>query len=230
MLHGMQRFTIKHIAGAAAVAVAVCIAARVLVVEGFESGASVPALALSLKRHGYRRARLAAQAEGVQFVDAVDGAKLRQQVPGLTRGELGCFYSHVGLWLRLVNGTESAALILEDDANVRLPEQWPAVAAAAEAAPADWEVLYLGHNNQVGHPGIRAPVGDVHGTHAMLVTRKGAARLLDQYGETSGRAADGTHLPVDVWMSRVPGLKRYCVFPPLINPFDLYDSETQRTR
>ena len=102
--------------------------------------------------------------------------------------------------------------------------------AAAAAAPADWDVLYLGHNNQPRGPaGIREPAGDVWGTHAMLLTRRGAAKLLDAYSST-GVTVEGRGLPVDVWMSRVPGLRRYCVLPSMVPPFDVDDSETQRTR
>ncbi len=193
----------------------------------------VPVLVVSLARHGHRRKRLAAQAGEVQFVDAVDGATLAAAA-GLTRGERGCFLSHAGLWRRVAGGAAPAALILEDDANVRLPDQWPAILAAAGAAPPGWDVLYLGHNNQGGggEAGrIRAARGDVWGNHAMVLTRRGAAKLLDRYRVTGmGERAGGEALPVDVWMSRVPGLRTYCVLPSMVDPFDLRDSETQRTR
>lgn len=193
-------------------------------------GPGTPALVLSLARHGHRRRRLAAQATGLTFVDAVDGAKLAEPTPGLTRGETGCFLSHAGAWLRLAQGGEPVALVLEDDADVRLPDAWAAIAEAADRAPPDWDVLYLGHNNQPApaEPGVVDPVGDVHGTHALLLTRAGARKLLDRYAADGGRGADGRGLPVDVWMSRVPGLRRYCVAPQLVHPFDLGDSETQR--
>ena len=190
----------------------------------------VPVLVVSLARHAHRRDRLAAQAPGVQFVDAVDGATLKHAA-GLTRGEWGCFLSHAGLWRRVAEGADPVALILEDDANLRLPDQWPDILAAAGAAPPGWDVLYLGHNNQSGAPGIRAARGDVWGNHAMLLTRAGAAKLLGRYRETAeGETAGGEPLPVDVWMSRVPGLRRHCVLPCMVHPFDLRDSETQRTR
>lgn len=162
------------------------------------------------------------------FVDAVDGSKLQHADHhlGLTRGEVGCFLSHVGMWLRLSGGPHRMALILEDDANIRLPEQWHHVEAAMRAAPPDWDILYLGHNNQgSGSPGVQRAVGDVWGTHAMLLTKKATTKLLEHYGSVGHGG-----VPVDLWMSRVPGLRRYCVIPALVNPFDLNDSETQRTR
>lgn len=195
-------------------------------VAHLQSANEVPVFVISLRRHTKRRERLAAQAKELRFVDAVDGSRLDRAMPGLTRGEQGCFYSHVGLWLRLSNGTDSVALILEDDANIHLPRQWPGVLAAARAAPPDWDVLYLGHNNQRGKPGIRKAVGDVWGTHALLLTKRGADKLLDAFAQTMTR--DERLLPVDVWMSRVAGLRRYCVLPAMVQPFDLSDSETQR--
>ena len=164
-------------------------------------------------------------------MDAVDGTKLRRTKPGLTRGELGCFYSHVGLWLRLTSGSEQAALVLEDDANVHLPVQWLDILAAARAAPQDCDVLFLGHNNQHGPPGIQRAQGDVFGCHAMIITRRGAHKLLEAYAAHEGYdPATRRWLPVDVWMSRQPEVRSYCVLPSMIHPFDLRDSETQRVR
>lgn len=226
--------TKQPLAVAAAVALAIAlVAARALppAPAPWRAG-TVPVFALSLARHTRRRDRLAAQAAGVQFVDAVDGATLPRAAGGLTRGERGCFLGHAGLWRRVVEGVDPVALILEDDANVRLPDQWRAIRAAAGAAPPGWDVLYLGHNNQAGPAGVRAASGDVWGNHAMLLTRRGAAKLLARYRLTGMRRRPGAgpDLPVDVWMSRVPGLRRYCVLPSMVDPFDLADSETQRTR
>lgn len=192
----------------------------------------IPALVVSLVRHQYRRQRLAAQAQGVQFSPAVDGSKLRHWVDGLTRGELACFYSHVGMWLRIAMGSDDVVLVLEDDADVRLPEQWDDIRAAAQVAPDGWDVLYLGHDRH-GPPGIRRVPGDIRGSHAMLLTKRAACKLLEAYGETDGRDSEtGKSLPVDVWVSRQQqraGLRAYCVFPAMVYPFDPQDSEVRRT-
>lgn len=101
---------------------------------------------VSLRWREERRARLAAQARGVEFVDAVDGLALNATAapPGLKRGELACFLSHVGMWRRLVRSGRQLALVLEDDADVRLPQQWADIMGAMAAAPPGWEVLHLG--------------------------------------------------------------------------------------
>lgn len=190
-----------------------------------------PVWVISLARHGYRRRRLSAQASGITFLDAVDGAKLHRVPKGLTAGEWGCFYSHVGVWLRLVESDVDMVLVLEDDANVRLPLQWSALMEVVRACPADWDVVYAGHNNQRGPPGVMEAKGDVWGTHAYFLTRHGARTLLDAFGRTQGRDdASGKPLPVDVWMSRQQDVKRYCAMPSLVRAFDLTDSETQRLR
>ena len=85
-------------------------------------------------------------------------------------------------------------------------------------------MLFLGHNNQEGSPGIKSAQADVYGTHALLLTRHGAVKLLEYYHATPGAKS----LPVDVWMSRVPGLRRYCVLPSMVSPFDMHDSETSK--
>lgn len=213
---------------------AVAVAVAVVVAAGAWSWRTrhLPVLVVSLKRHQHRRRRLAAQASGVTFIDAVDGRVLRDDGAdtGLTRGEVGCFLTHVGIWLRVAAGRDDVVMVLEDDADVRLPAQWPDVLAAAGAAPAGWDVLFLGHNNQGNQPGIREPDGDVHGTHAMLLTRAGAQKLLDRYAAMGLADCSGRAVPLDVWMSRAPGLRRYCVLPSMIPPFDIDDSETQRVR
>jgi GR25 family glycosyltransferase involved in LPS biosynthesis len=167
----------------------------------------------------------------VVFVEAVDGLLLRRRAMGITRGELACFYSHVGVWLHIVASGDPLTLVLEDDADVRLPEQWADIRDALASAPPDVDVLFLGHNNQHGRPGVRPAKGDVWGCHAMLISSKGAHKLCDAYARNEGiDSATGNHLPVDVWMSRQKGLRLFCVIPSMVHPVDIQDSETQRVR
>ena len=184
-----------------------------------------PVLVISLARRPQRRERLRSQAGRVTFIDAVDGKALAP-MPGLTPGELGCFLSHVAIWRRVADGPHDVVMVLEDDANVHLPAQWPDIVAAAGAAPRGWDILFLGHNNQDGLPGIQEARGDVWGAHALLLTRTGAQRLLSAL-DARGMAIDNDKaLPLDVWVSRVPGVRRYCVLPSMIAPFDVQDSDT----
>jgi hypothetical protein len=243
--------------GAVAVA-AVGVAAAVAAAGRRRAAAAV--LVLSLERHRHRRERLRAQAAGLTFVTAVDGRHLTETLPGLTRGEQACLYGHVGMWLRISAGAAGGGaagggaaggepvLVLEDDADVRLPADWGRVRAALPPA-GTWDVVYLGYNNRPRLAGPPAAGGarrvaegsDVWGTHALMLTPGAAAKLLDAYAETEGRdpagiegpgpaGGEGKGLPVDVWMSRVPGLRRWCAVPSLVRPFDVDDSETQRVR
>lgn len=199
--------------------------------EPADLGLRMPVLAISLKRHAHRRARLASRAPEVAFVDAVDGLLLRRRPRGITRGELACFYSHVGVWLHIVAAGDPVTLVLEDDADIRLPELWEDIREALSCAPPDLDVLFLGHNNQHGRPGVRPARADVWGCHAMLISRAGARKLCDAYADNEGTdPATGNHLPVDVWMSRQRGLRLYCVLPSMVHPVDIDDSETQRVR
>lgn len=60
----------------------------------------------------------------------------------LTRGEIGCYASHLSVWRRVAAGEHPVTLVCEDD--IRLPDNFQAVLAAAlEAAPAGWDVIRL---------------------------------------------------------------------------------------
>ncbi len=80
-------------------------------------------------------------------VGAVDGRKHLREGFIDGHGQVGCFLSHIGIWGRLARmgpGVEWA-LVLEDDADVRLPEDWDRVVEMAVAnTPVDWELLWVG--------------------------------------------------------------------------------------
>ena len=94
----------------------------------------LPVYVLSLRRNKMRRRRIQNHLEdlGLSFdwVDAVDGRKLsssqknaylsnerRSFAPGpMSDGAIGCLLSHRLAWQRIISNTESAALIIEDDA------------------------------------------------------------------------------------------------------------------
>jgi glycosyl transferase family 25 len=107
--------------------------------------------------------------------------------PTLTRGEIGCYASHMALWQRIASGQYPAVmLICEDD--IELPESFEHLLAAILAgAPEGWDVIRL------SAPSRRPtwPVGPVCEGHqlvryskvpsllgAYLVSRRGARKLL----------------------------------------------------
>ncbi len=61
--------------------------------------------------------------------------------------QIGCFESHRKAWKRVVDEEVRQAIIMEDDADVDLSLHMKKVAAFVAEAPSDWQVLYLGINN-----------------------------------------------------------------------------------
>jgi glycosyl transferase family 25 len=155
-------------------------------------------------RHGMAFERFAA-VEGLTVPDALrDYFFDAEGEPAgtLTRGEIGCYASHLSLWQRVASGQyPDATLICEDD--IRLPDNFPAVLKTAlGAAPADWDVIRL------SAPSKRTiwPVRHICDGHrlvhyskiptllgAYLISRRGAQKLLKPGVRTR---------PVDLDMAR----------------------------
>lgn len=144
-------------------------------------------------------------AERVEAVDgsvlgALDEAACHPRAGETMRpGEIACFESHRAAWRRLVAGTESHAMVLEDD--VFLAEEIaPWITAAAEALPA-LDILKLNAHPRgvlmrrqplaiVGGRRILAPVEPATDGSAYLISRRFAARALALHA--------GYSLPLDV--------------------------------
>jgi glycosyl transferase family 25 len=174
-------------------------------------------------RHGLAFERFAA-VEGLAvpeplrdfFFDA-DG----RPAPSLTRGEIGCYASHLMLWRRVAVGHyPDATLICEDD--IRLPDDFQAMLdAALAAAPAGWDVIRLSAPSKRTIWPVRQ-IGEGHRlVHyskiptllgAYLISRQGAQKLLKPGPRTR---------PVDLDMARPweIGLNLYGVDPaPVYQP------------
>lgn len=194
----------------------------------------VPVYVISLKSRPERLAACTAQLHGcdVRVIQAVDGRTLAMptKTTSLTRGEVGCFLSHVAALQDIVAGESPMALVLEDDCVLRLPAQWPAIARAVAAAPAGWGALALGCNYipadaRSPAPGLIELGGaDLYGTHAIMYTRAGAAAYL-----AAVRAAGFTKA-YDTWLSRCRVVPLYVVNPPIATPRKGERSDTQGIR
>lgn len=101
-----------------------------------------------------------------------------------TRGALGCTLSHLHIWKNFLQSDKQVALILEDDADVHADDLQNAVADALQTAHLHWDLFLLGW---VGHlpgdaSGVVRPLPRSEGfwgSHAYLVTRKAASKLID---------------------------------------------------
>eukprot|EP00977_Amphora_coffeiformis_P021057 scaffold8776_cov165-Amphora_coffeaeformis.AAC.2 len=165
--------------------------------------------------------------------DASQNAQYSHRVtPGprtMTDGEVGCALSHVMLWKSHVDESKVPCMfILEDDCafvahrggRTRFPRSFQ---KAMELLPPDWGIFYLGFSgrgarhyvnndvevshgegNPVDNPPIQIyqPTYGFH-THAYLITKEAASRLLEALPVTG---------PIDVWLADNQwfGIPTYC--------------------
>lgn len=130
----------------------------------------------------------------------------------------GCALSHLGLWYRLANsGPETKSyFILEDDAKLVAgwEEKWKVLAAAA---PADWDVLYLGGvlppnwsgleavKERVSEGWCRVAPNQIFGqkvptrymhfcTYAYVISKAGAQKIMKLIEERDGFFTSADHI------------------------------------
>ncbi|HCK82988.1 MAG TPA: hypothetical protein DHW63_00200 [Hyphomonadaceae bacterium] len=168
---------------------------------------------INLDRDGERRAHMERQCAqaGLRFerFSAANGADLpeilRPYFPFagdgersvLSRGEIGCYASHLSLCQLIVADAIAApALILEDD--VELPQDFVALLHALIAAlPADWDIVRL--SNDTKH--VAKPTQALTGQHSLVrysnIPGSTGASLLSRSGAEKFLRAEPRALPVD---------------------------------
>lgn len=192
---------------------------------------------ISMPSAAERRATFAGAARdartGWRFVDAEsaapadapysDAAAVRRFGRTLSRGEIGCFASHLASWKSLLDSGDRQRIVLEDDTII----DWALMDRIAEIDFArlgiDLVRFYSTHSFQhriaverfLGpHTHLLQTRGMFLGTQGYLLTRHAAQRLV--------RLATSITMPVDWFMARywAYGFRNYCVFPfPLIERF-----------
>lgn len=196
-----------------------------------------PVFVVNLESSADRREFISAQLDklGIPFeiFPAVDGRKLPQEEVDagydaagsvsffgreLTRGEIGCSWSHLNIYRRMVEDKIEEALVLEDD--VILCDELPEILKREAEFPGDWELMFLSHNNAVSSVWDRQKLfGPYHivrfvenpnWTSGYLIRLSGAAKLLEA-GFPIRMPADwltGNRLGIDV---RLYGIKPVCI-------------------
>lgn len=201
--------------------------------EMFESQPP-PTYIINLKRRPDRlrtcRAALPSDMR-VEVIEAVDGRDLKTTgSTKLTRGEVGCFLSHLTALDVIARGESAWGLVLEDDARLDIkPQDIPSL---IREAPRDTDIVSLGSNAFRDPPHTRRVSDrlhefldqDMYGTHAMMYSRRGARALLRE------ARARGFDIPYDIWISRQDVAKLAVAHPPLAHVANIKDSETQKTR
>lgn len=193
----------------------------------------VPVYIINLKRRPDRLSKCLAQfslsTDTVRVVEAIDGYDLETTAPNtITRGEVGCFLSHMKAVEMIAKNSAPASLVLEDDAVLDDKE---GIVKVLRNAPKMWEVIALGCNSmpedrmrQVAPGLFEFQDYDLYGAHALLYSRAGAAKVHAAMKRT------GPVGPFDLWLTRDSGAKILVARPSLAHPRNLRDTETQKVR
>lgn len=118
----------------------------------------------------------------------------------LTKGEVGCLLSHLEAWKHAVDCGEPL-LVLEDDAVVTNLTNVDLCSALAKIDPADYDLLYLAHNEML-EDGVRTDNNGLtipcypYWTLGYVITPAAAQILLDAHIETA-------MIPVDEFLPRM---------------------------
>lgn len=145
----------------------------------------------------------------IKRIYAVDGQK---EIEGfLSKGQIGCWLSHVEMWREIVKNKESYALILEDDADILLPYMMTAIENVHKSLPDKWDMCFLSgwwpdtsHIIKVSDIFEKSDISPIYGTHAYLLSYTGASNLLAQSSDFNNSKSQKTYDnidPVDHWMT-----------------------------
>ena len=200
--------------------------------DSFED-ATIPLYVINLKRRPDRLDACVKRLPGESpiVVEAVDGYRLQSNDTGLTKGELGCFMSHLKAMRLILESHHSYALVLEDDA-VLVPGYLDTLHTLIKSAPPDFGVISLGCNSVPSKdhmlevaPGLCVFRDfDLYGAHALLYSRTGAERFLGHALLT------GPCEPFDLWLTRCKAAPVLVAIPPLATAHNIKDTDTQKTR
>ncbi|CAG8471658.1 7821_t:CDS:2 [Cetraspora pellucida] len=167
----------------------------------------------------------------LNIVDAVaenDTKKLDEFSPKsqLKPSEKAVYFDHYNVYKSIIDSKYGSALILEDDIDIELNIS-PIMTDVHQSLPSDWEMLYLGHcNNLEGKSSEPIIVKNKDNgtnyklfkskkpycTYAYAVSHAGALKLLETVGKP-------TTLPLDqelVNMIQAGKIKSYTLIPPII--------------
>lgn len=183
--------------------------------ERFQQRSVLPVYIISLPRRNQRLASLLQRMKPstdyhIRHVYAVNGKEFIEgfEEP-LRAGQIGCWLSHITMWEMIAKQSEPYALVLEDDADIQLPQQMERIQNEIANLPSDWKILLLG--GHVVSPDrqlkitdtIVKPNGTTYHTHAYIIKQSVAqdlARRTQQFKDQHNRR-DWKMLPIDDWLS-----------------------------
>ena len=171
---------------------------------------TIPITVVSLAKDEERRKHIAQECKALglnyKLFDAIDGSTLTQTEidkvytekdaisaigRGLSRGEIGCALSHLGVYKKMLSENIKTMIILEDDA--RLSPEFKEALQITYYLPKDWEILLLGYSLYRRHVWYKLPIKVPNlkwriakairlccGTHAYIIRQNAAKKILAQ--------------------------------------------------
>ena len=106
-----------------------------------------------------------------------------------SRGQIGCWMSHVNIWKKMVEDDIGSCLILEDDVTFGVENPNETFRAYLESLPKDWNIFMLGFCNYNGFQNLNENIVKPRipaCTHAYSLKKKSAEILLDHYHPMRG--------------------------------------------
>ena len=218
----------------------------------------IPVLVISLahasKRREFIREQMAKLKIDYEFFDAVDGNKLShadiskfkikegEQYLGrpLSKGEIGCTFSHLHIYEKMLAENIEKLIVLEDD--VQLYDDFAVLISNLSTVPLQWDLLYFGYwTTFKGMPlfgkniyplslwesralplpaaatstkyRIGPPIASLEGSHAYAITKKGAEQLMQQI-------KNSPVLPADVRLEINRINQRFAIAPIAVKQLD----------
>ncbi len=183
----------------------------------------IPVLVVSLaqasKRRKFMREQMERQKIDYEFFDAVDGDKLSRAYLSkfkveegeqllerpLSKGELGCVFSHLQVYEKMLAENIERLVVLEDDS--QLNADFAALINNLNTSPLQWDLLHLGYWAVLKDAPffgkniypislwesrllpatatstkyrIGPPIASLEGSHTYAITKKGAEELIQQ--------------------------------------------------
>ena len=218
----------------------------------------IPVLVVSLAHASKRRQFIHEQMTKLKidyaFFDAVDGEKLSRAYVSkfkikegeqclersLSKGELGCTFSHLQVYEKILAENIERLVVLEDD--VIINDDFAMVLNNLNPAPSEWDIVHLGYsitlegapffgkniyplslwkNRVLSIPPsvtstqyrIGTPIVSLSGSYAYAITKKGAEQLIQQI-------KDEPVLPADLHLEMNDIKQRLGIAPVVVKHFD----------
>lgn len=165
-----------------------------IVYESFasERAQEMPVFVINLAHRTDRKQNMEAnlQISNVKFIPAVHGGTLddilhyKLHNNKLTKGEAGCALSHLAIYAEMVKNNIDAAIVLEDDIDIKLPQKYDDIQQLINAIPDDWNIIYLGTNNSgidAGNDVYQRLPHQVYGAHGYIIKKDLATQLLHYF-------------------------------------------------